>query len=110
MLLRLILSLVTFAGFRYLIYTDQPDLVQLRAQIYAVILENMGSNKVAAAPEQTNLQKLHARVEAERNPCTEVVCPGDEGTIMARIKSNIEASDETRKNFNPKFISAHPEN
>ena len=82
----------------------------MRAQIYEVILENIGSNKAAAAPEQTSLQKLHARVAAETKPCTEVVCPGDEGTIMERLKSNIEASDETRKNFNPKFISAHPKN
>ncbi len=106
MLLRLILSLVTFAAVRFVMYSDQPDLVALRAQVYVAILDRIAANKESAAPDQTELQKLHARVAAEANPCTEVVCPG-EGPPADQIRSNLAAS-EGSADFSPKFVSARP--
>ena len=106
MLLRLILSLVTFAAIRFVMYSDQPDLVELRAQLYVAVQENVASNKARAAPDQTELQKLHARVAAEANPCTEVVCPGD-GPTANQILPNLTIT-EVSTDFSAKFATAKP--
>lgn len=106
MFLRLILSLVTFAAIRFVMYSDQPDLVALRAQLYVAVLDRIASNNASAATDQTELQKLHARVAAEANPCTDTVCPGD-GPPADQIISNRPAT-ESSTDFSPKFESVKP--
>ena len=109
MLLRLILSLVTFAAFRFVMYSGNPDLIALRAQLYAAVIERVASNKVALEPDQTNLQKLHARVAAEANLCEEADCP-DKGPPADQIRSNLGSTADSKSDFNPKFVSVTPKN
>ena len=109
MLLRLVLSLVSFAALRFVMYSDNPDLVALRAQLYVAVLERPASSKAAPAPNQTNLEKLHARVAAEASPCGQAVCP-DEGPTDNQIKSSLEATPDKPSSFSPKFISVKPKN
>ena len=109
MLLRLVLSLVTFAAFRFVMYSDNPDLIALRAQLYAGVIERAASSKVTLEPDQTNLQKLHARVAAEANPCTQADCP-DEGPPDNKIRSNLGSKTDGKTGFNPKFVSVTPKN
>ena len=109
MLLKLVLSLVSFAALRFVMYSHNPDLVELRAQLYVILLERVASNKAAPAPDQTNLEKLHARVAAEANPCGQVVCP-DEGPTANQIRSDLAATPDKPSNFNPKFVSVTPKN
>ena len=109
MLLRLVLSLVTFAAFRFVMYSDNPDLIALRAQLYAAVIEGAASSKVTVEPDQTNLQKLHARVAAEANPCTQADCP-DEGETADQIRSNPRPAADSKSGFSPKFVSVSRKN
>lgn len=107
MLLRVVLSLVSFAAFRFVMYSDNPDLVELRKQLYVAVLDHVAANKVAPVPEQTELQKLHARVEAETTPCAEDTCR-QEGTPADQTSTDPASTAGGKSSFNPKFISVAP--
>jgi hypothetical protein len=109
MLLKLILPIVCFAAFRFIMFSDNPDLVELRAQIYVAVLERAATVPIVQDPNQTELQKLHARVAAEETPCTDDVCL-DEGSKGDQIRSALGLTAESPRSFEPKFISVRPKN
>ncbi len=110
MLLKLILPLATFAAFRVVMYSDQPELVELRAQLYAFYTDAAASTEYAADKDRTDLQKLHDRTAAAAAaPCTEVVCPGG-GPPADQIKAHMLGPIDNQRNLKPKFVLVAPAN
>ena len=107
MLLKLILPLVTFAAFRVVMYSDHPELIELRAQLYAVSVKFAASHPAPQAAKKTNLQELHARTLSTANPCAEVVC-AEEGAPADQIRSGLEPMADQQTSFTPKFVKVKP--